>query len=132
MALDAGESAGWGAWHPPPPHRLHPKVVICLYLDTCRVIIKVAPTTLSVLITGETGTGKELVAKAIHDCSPRMDHPFEALNCANILEGLLESEFFGREKGAPTGAINRKLGQLERAHRGMLFLDEVGDLGLAA
>jgi DNA-binding NtrC family response regulator len=92
------------------------------------LIGKVAPTATTVLITGETGTGKELFAQAIHRNSPRKDSPFIKINCAAIAENLLESELFGFEKGAFTGAVHRKPGRFELAHTGTLFLDEIGDL----
>jgi formate hydrogenlyase transcriptional activator len=88
----------------------------------------VAPTGSTVLIRGETGTGKELIARALHDLSPRKDRTFVKLNCAAIPTGLLESELFGHEKGAFTGAITQKIGRFELAHQGTLFLDEVGDI----
>ncbi len=93
-------------------------------------IVKVAPTDSMVLVAGETGTGKELIAHAIHGHSRRRSQPFLALNCAAIPEGLLESELFGHEKGAFTGAVNRKIGKIEQAHQGTLFLDEIGDMSL--
>jgi formate hydrogenlyase transcriptional activator len=92
---------------------------------------RVAPTDSTVLVLGETGTGKELIAHAIHNLSPRCGHPFVKLNCAAIPFDLLESELFGYEKGAFTGAVTQKVGRFEMADTGTLFLDEIGDLPLA-
>ncbi|MCS7183308.1 MAG: sigma-54 dependent transcriptional regulator, partial [Thermoanaerobaculum sp.] len=92
------------------------------------LIQQVAPTDTTVLVVGESGTGKELVARHIHAKSPRQFGPFVPVNCGALPEGLLESELFGHEKGAFTGAVNRKLGKLELAHEGTLFLDEIGDV----
>jgi formate hydrogenlyase transcriptional activator len=90
----------------------------------------VAPTGATVLLHGETGTGKELVARAIHNLSPRRDRSFVPLNCAAIPSGLVESELFGHERGAFTGALMQKAGRFELADRGTLFLDEIGDISL--
>ena len=92
------------------------------------LIYKVAPATASILIEGESGTGKDLVAKSIHYNSPRHNHPFIAVNCSALAESLLESELFGHEKGAFTGAVATKKGRFELAEGGTLFLDEVGEL----
>ena len=97
----------------------------------CRTIEKVAPTSVSVLILGESGTGKELLARALHDLSPRKEQRFVAINCAAIPDTLLESELFGYEKGAYTGATKQTIGKFEIADKGTLFLDEIGDLPLA-
>ena len=91
-------------------------------------IKRVAPTTTTVLISGETGTGKDLIAYAIHRNSPRRDNPFVKINCAAIAENLIESELFGYEKGAFTGAVSTKPGRFELADKGTLFLDEVGEI----
>ncbi|OGT78783.1 MAG: PEP-CTERM-box response regulator transcription factor [Gammaproteobacteria bacterium RIFCSPLOWO2_02_FULL_56_15] len=99
--------------------------------DVCKTIEKIAPTDLTVLLLGESGTGKELLAHALHDCGLRKDNAFIAINCAAIPETLLESELFGYEKGAYTGAAKTTRGKIEYASRGTLFLDEVGDLPLA-
>jgi DNA-binding NtrC family response regulator len=97
--------------------------------EVVRTIKKVAPSQATVLITGESGTGKELVARALHAHSPRAPRPFRALNCAAVPESLIESELFGHEKGAFTGAQARQIGLFEAVDQGTLFLDEIGDLG---
>jgi formate hydrogenlyase transcriptional activator len=96
-------------------------------LDLVRIV---APTNSTALIEGETGTGKELIARAIHEHSSRRDRSFVKLNCAAIPLGLLESELFGHERGAFTGAVARRVGRFETADRGTLFLDEIGDIPL--
>ncbi len=98
--------------------------------EVFKAIEAVAPAGATVLITGETGTGKELVARALHNLSPRRGKALIKLNCAALPAGLIESELFGHEKGAFTGAIARKIGRFELAHGGTLFLDEIGDLPL--
>jgi formate hydrogenlyase transcriptional activator len=98
--------------------------------NALRQVRKVAATDSTVLILGETGTGKELVARAIHNLSSRRDRTFVSVNCASIPAGLLESELFGHEKGAFTGAVTREIGRVELANKGTLFLDEVGDIPL--
>ena len=100
-------------------------------LKVCRMIEKVAPADVSVLILGESGTGKELLARAVHSQSGRSGGKFVAINCAAIPEQLLESELFGHEKGAFTGAVKQTLGKIEMADGGTLFLDEIGDMPLA-
>src|SRR5438309_528646 len=96
--------------------------------ETYKAIGRVAPQEVNVLITGESGTGKELVARALYQHSRRADRPFLAINCAAIPEGLLESELFGHEQGAFTGATRRRIGKFEQCAGGTLFLDEIGDM----
>ncbi len=100
-------------------------------LRICRIVEKVAPTNVTCTLLGESGTGKEVFARAIHNLSPRIEKRFVAINCAAVPENLMESELFGYEKGAFTGAAKRTLGKVEMAHEGTLFLDEIGDMPLS-
>jgi formate hydrogenlyase transcriptional activator len=114
------------------PRRFEQLVGNSLALESAlEQVERVAPTGSTVLLQGETGTGKELIARAIHNISPRCGRPYIKLNCAAIPFDLLESELFGHEKGAFTGAIAQKIGRFELADKGTLFLDEVGDIPLA-
>jgi two-component system NtrC family response regulator len=97
-------------------------------LKVCRDVEKLATTHVPVLLLGESGTGKEALAQALHELGPRAKHPFVAINCGAIPENLLESELFGHERGAFTGAVKQTIGKIESANRGTLFLDEIGDL----
>ena len=122
VALDSNELSGSGL-----PRIVGNSAALRRVLGMVRIV---APTDATVLINGETGTGKELIAEAIHKCSDRSNGPFVKVNCAAIPAGLLESELFGHERGAYTGAVARSIGRFERANRGTLFLDEIGDLPL--
>lgn len=102
-----------------------------MMLRVCRMVEKVAPSNVTCTILGESGTGKEVIARAIHNLSPRSERRFVAINCAAVPESLMESELFGYEKGAFTGAAKRTLGKVETAQEGTLFLDEIGDMPLA-
>src|SRR5277367_1131266 len=121
-ALESSELYGTGS-----PRIIGNSASLRRVLDMVRIV---APTDATVLINGETGTGKELIAEAIHKNSNRSNGPFVKVNCAAIPAGLLESELFGHERGAFTGAVARSIGRFERANRGTLFLDEIGDLPL--
>src|SRR5437879_2021571 len=122
VALDNDELRGCGL-----PTIIGNSAALRRVLGMVRIV---APTDATVLIQGETGTGKELIAEAIHRSSDRSSGPFVKVNCAAIPSGLLESELFGHERGAYTGAVARGIGRFERANRGTLFLDEIGDLPL--
>jgi len=97
-------------------------------LKVCRDVERLAATNVTVLLLGESGTGKEALAKALHELGPRASQPFVAINCGAIPETLLESELFGYERGAFTGAFKQTIGKIESANKGTLFLDEIGDL----
>ncbi len=128
---DLTERADTIANEPGAPHEFEEIVGTSAALKRVMAQVEiVAPTDATVLVLGETGTGKELVARAIHKTSGRRNRPFITLNCAAIPTGLLESELFGYERGAFTGALSQKIGRFERAHQGTLFLDEVGDIPL--
>src|SRR5690606_19959647 len=99
--------------------------------ELARAIVKAAPTDASVLVVGESGTGKEVVARTEHSRSRRAEAPFIAINCGAITESVAESELFGHEKGAFTGAVSRSIGCFERAHTGTLFLDEVTEMPMS-
>lgn len=122
VKLDANQPCGSGL-----PGIVGDSAALRRVLGMVRVV---APTDATVLINGETGTGKELIAEAIHKFSQRSNGPFVKVNCAAIPANLLESELFGHERGAYTGAVTRTIGRFERANRGTLFLDEIGDLPL--
>jgi formate hydrogenlyase transcriptional activator len=122
IALDTNELRGIGL-----PRIVGNSAALRRVLEMVRIV---APTDATVLINGETGTGKELIAEAIHKYSDRSKGPFVKVNCAAIPAGLLESELFGHERGAYTGAFTRSIGRFERANKGTLFLDEIGDLPL--
>src|SRR5438874_13167929 len=122
IEFDSNELCGSGL-----PNIVGNSAALRRVLDMVRVV---APTDATVLIKGETGTGKELIAETIHKCSARSNGPLVKVNCAAIPAGLLESELFGHERGAFTGAVARGIGRFERANRGTLFLDEIGDLPL--
>src|ERR1700687_3363532 len=122
VALDSDELRSRGL-----PRIIGKSAALRRVLDMVQIV---APADATVLIQGETGTGKELIAEAIHKCSDRSNGPFVKVNCAAIPAGLLESELFGHERGAYTGAVARSIGRFERANRGTLFLDEIGDLPL--
>ena len=96
--------------------------------EALNVVARAAPSRATVLVRGESGTGKELVARAVHDASPRADKPFVGVNCAALNKGLIESELFGHEKGAFTGAIDRRVGRFEQANGGTLFIDELAEI----
>jgi formate hydrogenlyase transcriptional activator len=141
LARDDYQSSEWRARHGgESPMYLasspdaHPFAEIIGHSDALQTVLTqlelVAPTDATVLLQGETGTGKELLARAVHTLSARRAHPCVTLNCASIPLGLLESELFGHEKGAFTGALTQRLGRFELAHQGTLFLDEIGDLPL--
>ncbi|HKC46429.1 MAG TPA: sigma-54 dependent transcriptional regulator, partial [Gemmatimonadales bacterium] len=115
------------------PHTVGPYALVGespVMLDVYKLLARVSATTVTVLLQGESGTGKEIVARTIHLSGARAAKPFVAVNCAAIPENLLESELFGHEKGAFTGAVTRKIGRFQQATGGTLFLDEVGDLSL--
>src|ERR1700681_4643165 len=122
VALDGDQLRGRGF-----PRIIGNSAALRRVLEMVRVV---APTDATVLINGETGTGKELIAEAIHKCSNRSSGTLVKVNCAAIPAGLLESELFGHERGAYTGAVARGIGRFERANHGTLFLDEIGDLPL--
>src|SRR5260370_37255402 len=122
VGLDSNELCGIGL-----PRIVGNSAALRRVLGMVRVV---APTDATVLIQGDTGTGKELIPQAIHKCSDRANCPFVKVNCAAIPAGLLESELFGHERGAYTGAVARGIGRFERAHRGTLFLDDIVDLPL--
>src|SRR5438309_1387114 len=116
------------------PHAVGPYALVgqsAAMLDVYKLIARVAPSTATVLVQGESGTGKEVVARAVHVNGPVSSGAFVAVNCAAIPENLLESELFGHEKGAFTGAVMRKVGRFEQAGGGTLFLDEIADMSLA-